>query len=791
MNFKFGKITAGLLAVLMSAGALTTGAAAAGDLAGRRTKPENNADTNTSYAARFASLYADVITNGETNGYLSSTNKASGGFGVPYHSIEELCVEAPDYGHLTTSEAMSYIVWIAAMNDYIATNNGYGTTGDLTKSWATLEMMIPTVQDYFWGGEPSAQYADEFEVPEKYPAPGDSNNTATDPLYSQWKNYGTSEGLYLVHWLADVDDWYGYGGSSPGQKGKFTFINTFQRGEQESVFETVPHPSVEELKYGNSRGIIGIFSAESQPAAQWRYTNAPDAEDRAVQAAYFANRYDVGNSSVSAKAGKMKDQVRSNMFDKYYIKIGAQSKTAKGSGYESCHYLMSWYTSWGGSLEDGGYGGWRWKIGCSHVHYFYQNPLAAYGILYDNDIKSGVASANASAVQKDYEMSIIRQLEFFQWLQSPQGLFAGGATNSFNGRYEQYPSGAATFYDMIYTYAPVYVDPPSNNWIGNQVWATQRLAELYYYTKSDSYALSSQVHDMLESVLPAWVTFFVENCKWDEDAASATDVVGADYAIPSAVEWTGQPDTWTGSKSSNSGLSCSITGYTSSDIGCVASLANTLIWYAAAVGTDDALGGQAYDTAKKLLDRAWNFNRDDLGIAGIERNGSLSRIFTQEVYIPSSYSGTMPNGDKLENGATFASIRSNYKLNERFQNLEAHYNANGSTDSFEYYLHRFWHAGDYLMALGTMSILFPDAVPDVDSDVDPDPETTWGDVHIDGVVDGKDLVKLAQAISKLTSLKEQEALNADVQYDSTIDGKDLVKLSQYLSKMIDYSELGA
>ena len=47
------------------------------------------------------------------NGYLSKD-------GVPYHSVEELICEAPDYGHETTSEAMSYIVWVAAMHDKLS-----------------------------------------------------------------------------------------------------------------------------------------------------------------------------------------------------------------------------------------------------------------------------------------------------------------------------------------------------------------------------------------------------------------------------------------------------------------------------------------------------------------------------------------------------------------------------------------------------------------------------------------------------------------------------------------------
>ena len=53
-----------------------------------------------------------------------------------------------------------------------------------------------------------------------------------------------------MHWLADVDNKYGFG-ATPGPGCELgptatgsSFINTFQRGEQESVWETVPQPSL-------------------------------------------------------------------------------------------------------------------------------------------------------------------------------------------------------------------------------------------------------------------------------------------------------------------------------------------------------------------------------------------------------------------------------------------------------------------------------------------------------------------------------------------------------------------
>ncbi|WP_019679039.1 glycoside hydrolase family 48 protein [Ruminococcus flavefaciens] len=447
-----------------------------------------------SYAEMFSSLYEDVVTNGEQNGYLSKQNNGSG-FGIPYHSVETFIVEAPDYGHETTSEAMSYIVWMAAMHDVLAKQGVIsGSAGDLKKAWNTMEAMIPgwskaanrTDIEYesIWKLDRlKADVAEECDTPEEYPSK-QPDVEAVNPLFETFKSaYGSDKGYYLMNWLADVDDWYGFSKGTKGE-GKFTFINTFQRGEQESCFETVPAPCLEELKWGmestdqnNGNGIKAIFNGKDKVPSQYSFTNAPDAEDRAIQAVAFANYYNAGDSSVSALAGKMGDQCRNDMFDKYYKEISPSvTLTSPTAGLKSQHFLMAWYTAWGGALK-ASYGNysWAWQIGCSHSHQFYQNPLAAYALLYDKDINAGMQSSKAS---DDYTESLKRQIEMYQWLQSQEGPFAGGCTNSWRGRYETYPSGHATFYEMAYVPHPVYADPGSNHWIGNQVWSTQRLAEL-------------------------------------------------------------------------------------------------------------------------------------------------------------------------------------------------------------------------------------------------------------------------------------------------------------------------
>ena len=819
MQFKKNRaLLAAVLAAAMASSALMTCTASA---AGTRTKEEKYGDET--YAQRFLSLYDDVVTNGQENGYLSKNNVPSGGFGIPYHAVEECIVEAPDYGHETTSEAMSYIVWMAAMQDNISKNTDYygSATNDLSKAWKTLEAMVPTVQTGFWTKDNlSSQVCAEYPTSiESYPSEGSSGNTGSNPIHKYFTSaYSSQGGEYLLHWLADVDDWYGFGGSAKDTLGTFTFINTFQRGDSESCFETIPHPCVEDLKYGDVGGLGMKFAFETSAGTKkWSYTNAPDAENRAIQAVYAANRWGVGDSNVTAKAGMMGDMVRNNMFDKYYKTIGCQNMNADsngGAGYASAHYLMSWYSAWGGAAD----GAWAWQISASHCHQFYQSPLAAYGLLYDSGLNAAMKATDAT---KDYTSSLQRQLELYMWLQSAEGPFAGGLTNCWNGKYDTYPSGVPTFYDMAYIEHPVYADPGSNYWIGNQVWATQRLAELYYIIKTDGDGSKGAVkpggvtmEEGLSSMLKKWVDFFLAEVELTDDG---------DYAIPSNLIWSGAPDTWskTYNANANSNLHATVQGKGNSDLGCVTSLANTLIWYAAAEGVKaSGVVAEGTDTASKalylgqqLLDRVWENARDDIGLSRTEHNGSLTRIFAQPVYVPAGKQGTYPYGDVAKNGIVFCDIRSMYESNEKYMELKAAYEAdiangakfdekvtqfNGAPDvsdftnvaSVDLNYHRFWHAGDIMMGLGTMYELYPDVTPSTSET--PITETNWGDVNCDGDVKTNDVILLNRFLAEDTTanVSAQGLLNADCAYDGQTTPDDSTLILKYLAGLIPYAELG-
>ena len=202
-----------LAAFLAAATTCTALLPTAASAAGIRQKEEAYGDLT--YAQRFMSLYDDVITNGIENGYMSKDSTVDGGLGVPYHSVEELCIEAPDYGHETTSEALSYLVWVAAMRDNIvnAAKNGEievknvkdastEKIGDTAKAWLTLEAsMIPDAQGSILSRtELSATYSDEWQAVEDYPTDMITDNTAKNPIHQYFCNaYGNDDGLYLMN----------------------------------------------------------------------------------------------------------------------------------------------------------------------------------------------------------------------------------------------------------------------------------------------------------------------------------------------------------------------------------------------------------------------------------------------------------------------------------------------------------------------------------------------------------------------------------------------------------------
>ncbi|XP_076264546.1 exoglucanase B-like [Rhynchophorus ferrugineus] len=620
-------------------------------------------------------IYAGVYTDRFLQQYNKIHNSANGYFssqGVPYHSVETLIVEAPDQGHQTTSEAFSYHVWLEAMHGAIT-----GDFSSFNQAWNILEQYaIPALQSANGAYDPSkpATFQAEWDTPSQYPSLSDSSvPVGQDPIYQELKNaYGT-DSYYSMHWLFDVDNVYRFSntqGACEDGSGGPSLFNNYQRGPEESVWRTVPQPTCDQFKYGGPNGFLDLFTKDNSYAHQYKYTAAPDADARAVQAAFWAAKWATEKgqywsvSDTVSKASKLGDYLRYSLFDKYFKKIGnciGAQACQGGTGKESAHYLISWYFAWGASYN--AQYGWAWRIGDGASHFGYQNPLAAYALSNDANLKP----KGATAVE-DWQNSLDRQLELYEYLQTSEGAFAGGVTNSWKGRYETPDSDllSNTFHGMFYDWEPVYHDPPSNRWFGMQPWSADRLAQ-YYYVTGDSKA---------QAILAKWVNWVIASIKWN----------GNDFEMPANLAWSSDaPD-----------AHVTITSY-GKDIGTASATARTLSYYAA-----KANDANAKATAKKLLDALYDLYQTEKGISAPESRDDYSR-FNEQVYVPSGWTGKYPNGDVIDSSATFIKIRSWYKNDPDWPKVEAYLNG-GAVPVFTY--HRFWAQADVALAFGAYGLLF-------------------------------------------------------------------------------------
>jgi hypothetical protein len=651
--------------------------------------------------ANFLAMYGNMTA---ANGYFSP-------LGIPYHSVETFMVEAPDYGHETVSETYSYYLWLESMYGAVT-----GTWTPLQTAWTSYQTyMIPsaTLQPTNAGYNPSAPatYCPSYDSPSGYPCQFTTATVGEDPIAQELESaYGTWN-IYGAHWILDTTNWYGYGieESGPGSSGAPSFYNSYQRGPMESVWLTIPQPSWDAFKYGNTSdgGYLSLFTGGSY-TQQWKYTDAPDADARAIQAMYWAQQYGAGNSTVTAllpNAAKLGDYLRYSFFDKYFKEQGCQSTgcAVENGSKNSSAYLLSWYYAWGGAVPADG--SWAWRIGSSDVHFGYQNPLAAYALSNDTAL-----IPKSPTAKTDWTTTLQRTLEFYRWLQSSNGAIAGGATNSWGGgsntanpptawggQYAVPPAGTPTFYGMSYIFAPSYGNPPSNQWFGMQAWSMERLAEYYYVTGNADAKL----------ILDPWM-------KWVEANTTAT---ATSYSVPSSLSWSGQPSTdwnattqdWTVGDlgvSYNAGLSVTITA-SGQDVGVTGSLCKALLYYSAGTlkwsGTQDMT---SFDLAKQLLTDMWSLHRDSIGVSVAETRTDYSQL-NIPIYVPSGWTGTMPNGDPINSSSTFLSIRTQYETDPNYAMVAA-YAANPSTapvPTFNY--HRFWAQTDVATAYAVYYLLFP------------------------------------------------------------------------------------
>lgn len=698
--------------------------------------------TVSTYLERFDIMYAAL--KAPASGYYGPP---SGGKArtIPYHCPEGLIAEAPDHGHESVSETASFMIGLEAWQGILHNDwTGYQA------GWATIEAsFIPSAANQPIGTYTNAHPADylpEGDTPQAYPTNSDPlAPVGVDPLYQELTDtYGTKS-MYLMHWLVDVDGVFGFKNGDGATQA--VFINNFQRGLQESTFETVTFCCWEDWTNGGGQfGYLPIFAQGSDLypeaaypyAKQWRYTCAPDAEGRALQWAFYADKAAPSSATVAgaAKAKKMGDYLRYALFDKYFREIGNYEVGATWTApYKSCHYLTSWYVSWGGEAPATGQtGSWSFRIGSSESHQGYQTPNIAYRMATGG---GGYAPQSPSAGD-NWLGAMYRQIEMMRWLQTEKGPLAGGVSNSWHGRYETPTDGreAAKFYGMFYTYAPVWHDPPSNNWFGFNAWSMQRVADLFIEVSNKTTTLAVQIRPNVEILLDRWIGWVLGNVILNADGTftlpdtlnwtSQTPIPGKTTTAPNlegvyeylpSLNWDGTgsyADFWRQDSVPNPNLDFSVVA-TGSDLGVASSLALTLILYAQAkrnmskfttalVPYPTKKPEDAFTLARELLDRIWTLYKGSIGITKPEQRGDYNR-YDDPIYIPPSYVGTMPNGDQINSSSTFISIRSFMQNDPMWPAIQAHLDG-GPAPTFSY--HRYWANAEYAMACGAMHKYFSD-----------------------------------------------------------------------------------
>lgn len=216
--------------------------------------------------------------------------------------------------------------------------------------------------------------------------------------------------------------------------------------------------------------------------------------------------------------------------------------------------------------------------------------------------------------------------------------------------------------------------------------------------------------------------------KWISWVMSHSTVSESDFSIPVSLSWSGSTPSDASATLTGAGhmvkptyqIHCPILRNKSMNldlqIGIGSSIARTLSYYSAKSGDQTT---KAF--AKGILDAIWANHRDSIGAAVPSSVGSLSNINTQvfafncqfqraklpiliQVYIPiSGWSGAYPTGDYINSSSTFISIRSWYKNDPNWGQVESYLNG-GPAPTITY--HRFWEQADLALALGAYGMLF-------------------------------------------------------------------------------------
>ena len=181
--------------------------------------------------------------------------------------------------------------------------------------------------------------------------------------------------------------------------------------------------------------------------------------------------------------------------------MGCQSpQCPAGEGYDGAHYLLSWYYAWGGSHLEGG----RLVL----AHRLEHGPQRVPESL--RRLGAGATTRPSSRCRRTAPATGPRastgSSRCTAGCSPPRGVSRAAPPTAGAAATRSSRPACPTFYKLAYVEAPVYVDPPSNNWFGFQAWSMDRVAQLYYVTGNEH----------AKVVLDRWVKWVLANVHLDQ-----------------------------------------------------------------------------------------------------------------------------------------------------------------------------------------------------------------------------------------------------------------------------------
>ena len=222
-------------------------------------------------------------------------------------------------------------------------------------------------------------------------------------------------------------------------------------------------------------------------AKQWKYTNAPDADARAVQAAYWALTWAKAQGKAAPSLGHRRQgrqdgrlpallDVRQVLQEdrRCTSAVAAPAGTGKDSAALPAVLVL--------------------RLGRRDRHH---RRLGLADRLQPQPLRLPEPAGGLGAVQRRRrckpQVGRPARTDWTTSLEPAAGVLPAGCSpprapspvarpTAGTATTRTPPAGTPTFYGMAYDGQPVYHDPPSNQWFGFQAWSMERVAEYYYAT---------------------------------------------------------------------------------------------------------------------------------------------------------------------------------------------------------------------------------------------------------------------------------------------------------------------